>query len=189
MSKPCKDPLDDYVDENDHLDVLTALNIEPTYGLPKRPSPLLDEKAGQEGKKKATPEDIQDVKKYASALLEDYGKGYTQTITDQNNETYTERFIIKAVRKLLNDNCDKYIVIPDYSPTDGRLHFHGVLTFKRIKDLAKLRRQAKPFGWLKIDQEPTAKTPEYIVKIYERNSKTPPNTRIEELPLRNILRK
>ena len=139
--------------------------------------------------KMVTYDEIQSYQAYAKELLNDYGRGFTQTLTDYNLDTYKESFIVKALRCALTPLCDKILVVPDYSPKDGRLHFHGVITFKSVKDVSKLKRKLKPFGWTCIDTDPKENTPAYIFKIYERNKYTPANFKIEELRKKYIIKK
>lgn len=182
------DPLDAFVETIDirkYFDESyeTKSLSDKSYGLAA--FRLLDEKPPEEVT--VAKVYMEELKQYVNEMINDYGRGYTQTLTDVVVNTYTEGFIIKALRKMVNACCHKALIIPDYSPKDGRLHFHGVITFKRIKDMAKLKKMSKSFGWSSIDLEPKAGTAEYMFKIYEKNKYTPPNTKIESLPLKNMI--
>lgn len=135
----------------------------------------------------ATVTNFAQLREQIQTIIDDYGRVITQTLTDANLERYTEKFIIKALRKVFIKYARNYIILPDYSTTDGRLHFHGVFNLKTIKDLAKLKKALKQFGFLKLDEFPREGTPEYITKIYEKNKFTPVNLNIEKLYKKNIL--
>jgi len=180
------DPIIEYkmIQQHEKLDIMDYFREtleEAAVSILDRPPP--PERHTMEQK------DIDDSKAYGKTLLEQCGRGYTQTIQERFLEVYKEGWIIKALNYELNKCCDHYLVVPEYSPTEGRLHFHGIVTFKALKDQARLKRKLKIYGWNKFDLEPTTNTPNYMYKMYEINPKTPRNTKIEPLLIKHNLRK
>lgn len=174
-----EDPLDAFIEP---VDVTK-------YFSDKLAVPVLDEPPNLRPKnaKFADSDTILNLKSAMSDVMAHYGRGFTQTLCDRNLEVYTERFIARALNTVLMQTCKQYVVIPDYSPNDGRLHFHGALRFEHVKDIAKLRRKLKPFGWTNIKMDPKEGLPDYCMKLYEKNKYTPPNVPIEPLVNKMIL--
>lgn len=183
----CKNPLDCFIEPIDIMEYYgggsTVLDEPPhDYGIKdpdKRPTPVQS--------KNVSKTEIMVLEEDITHMTSNYGRGYTQTLTDTVLDQYKEHFIAKALKCILQQHCEEFIVIPDYSPYDGRLHFHGILRFKHLKDMSRLRRKLKIFGWSKIDQEPKEGLAEYTTKLFRKNKYTPANTPIEPLDRKMVI--
>lgn len=131
--------------------------------------------------------DITKAKKIAQSINDDYGRQILITIADITQDEITIR---KEIKDILYSHVRNMLIVPDYSPVDGRLHYHGVLNVQSPREFGKaLAKLRKYIGntWVKIPKR--TKNMDYLFKIYERNTKTPPNTILEAITLKQIIMK
>lgn len=120
-------------------------------------------------------------KRYANDIrLSGYYREVLITINDYILNRYTEKYIASTLQGIMNEYSNiKYIAVPDYSPVDGRLHYHMLCTnFKEYRQIAKMKQSLSQFGHIFIKQKDIDSV-DYLFKIYESNSKTPNKTQIQ----------
>lgn len=128
--------------------------------------------------------DIAKAKQIAGQIYSDYGRKLLITVADITRDEMDIRHDIKT---FLYNGVRQMMIVPDFSPVDGRLHYHGVVNITSLRDFNRSLIQLRKYvgnTWVKMGEK---KNMDYLFKIYEKNSKTPPGTVIETITLKQLI--
>ena len=117
---------------------------------------------------------LDQLRERATAILSDYGREIMITLKPHIYNTCTDTMVTHMINFLVRKYTKSAVILADYSPVDGRLHYHGVCNFESFKDISTLNKALS-----RCVGKTTLKLPrmkeinvDYIFKVYEDNKYT-----------------
>lgn len=117
---------------------------------------------------------LSELKEKAKAILSDYGREIMITLKPHIYNTCTSTMVTHMINMLVRKYTKSAVILADYSPVDGRLHYHGVCNFENFNDISSLNKSlARMVGktTLKMPRMKVINV-DYIFKVYEGNKYT-----------------